>query len=77
MGEESERAMSREQFYVTVSRGRSAMRLYTDNRSAVLDAIGVSTRVALLRSSHSMREWKRLCPRGASAWLGIPRAWCA
>lgn len=42
MGQESERAMSREQFYVTVSRGRGAMRLYTDDREAIQEAIGMS-----------------------------------
>lgn len=34
--------MSREQFYVSVSRGRSAMRLYTDDKDAIQKAIGES-----------------------------------
>jgi len=42
MGRESVPAMSQEQFYVTVSRGRHAMRLYTDDKEAVRDAIGTS-----------------------------------
>lgn len=42
MGRHSLPAMSAEQFYVTVSRGREAMRLYTDDRQAVREAIGVS-----------------------------------
>jgi len=39
MGRESVPAMSQEQFYVTVSRGRKAMRLYTDDREEVRAAI--------------------------------------
>ncbi|WP_275785389.1 hypothetical protein [Pararhizobium gei] len=39
MGRESVPAMSSEQFYFTVSRGRHAMRLYTDDIDAVQDAI--------------------------------------
>jgi conjugative relaxase-like TrwC/TraI family protein len=39
MGNESLSAASREQFYVSVSRGREAVRLYTDDKEAMMDAV--------------------------------------
>jgi conjugative relaxase-like TrwC/TraI family protein len=42
MGRESIPAASQEQFYVSASRGRHAMRLYTDDRDAVRDAVAHS-----------------------------------
>ncbi len=39
MSSQSEIAITREQFYVTASRGRRAMRLYTDDKDAIRSAI--------------------------------------
>jgi conjugative relaxase-like TrwC/TraI family protein len=36
-------AASKEQFYVSVSRGREGVKLYTDDKSALLDAVGASS----------------------------------
>ena len=42
MSERSSPAMSSEQFYVTVSRGKSNVRIYTDDKDATLEAISKS-----------------------------------
>lgn len=42
MGNESMAAASREQFYVSVSRGREAVRLYTDDKAAMMEAVQAS-----------------------------------
>ncbi len=39
MGQDALAAASREQFYVSVSRGRESVRLYTDDKAAMLDAV--------------------------------------
>jgi hypothetical protein len=39
LGTESLAATNRQQFYVSVSRGREAVRLYTDDKAAVMDAV--------------------------------------
>ena len=39
LGSESFAAANRQQFYVSVSRGREAVRLYTDDKAGVLDAV--------------------------------------
>ena len=39
MGHEALEAASREQFYVSVSRGRESVKLYTDDKEAMLDAV--------------------------------------
>ena len=39
LGQESFAAANREQFYVSVSRGKEAVRLYTDNKSEMLEAV--------------------------------------
>jgi conjugative relaxase-like TrwC/TraI family protein len=39
LGSESLAAANREQFYVSVSRGREGVRLYTDDKDAVMDAV--------------------------------------
>jgi conjugative relaxase-like TrwC/TraI family protein len=39
VGQESFAAANKEQFYVSVSRGREAVRLYTDDKAAMLDAV--------------------------------------
>jgi len=39
LGSESLAAANREQFYVSVSRGREGVRLYTDDKAAMMDAI--------------------------------------
>ena len=39
LGHESLAATNRQQFYVSVSRGRDAVRLYTDDKAAMLDAV--------------------------------------
>jgi ATP-dependent exoDNAse (exonuclease V) alpha subunit len=42
LGSQSLAAANREQFYVSVSRGREAVRLYTDDKAAVIDAVKAS-----------------------------------
>jgi len=42
MGHESLSAASREQFYVSVSRGRESVRLYTDDKAAMMEAVQAS-----------------------------------
>jgi conjugative relaxase-like TrwC/TraI family protein len=42
MGNESLAAASREQFYVSVSRGQEAVRLYTDDKAAMMEAVQAS-----------------------------------
>lgn len=44
MGQDALAAASREQFYVSVSRGREAVRIYTDDTQAMLDAVRTSGR---------------------------------
>jgi conjugative relaxase-like TrwC/TraI family protein len=39
LGQESFSAANREQFYVSVSRGKEAVRLYTDDKAAMMDAV--------------------------------------
>jgi hypothetical protein len=39
LGSESLVAANREQFYVSVSRGREGVRLYTDDKAAMMDAV--------------------------------------
>ena len=39
LGQESFNAANREQLYVSVSRGKEAVRLYTDNKAAMMDAV--------------------------------------
>ncbi len=43
MGRETLTAVNREQLYVSVSRGREAVRIYTDDKPAMLDAIRTSS----------------------------------
>jgi conjugative relaxase-like TrwC/TraI family protein len=54
VGQESFAAANKEQFYVSVSRGKEAVRLYTDNKAAMLDAIKGSS--ARLSASELMQE---------------------
>jgi conjugative relaxase-like TrwC/TraI family protein len=42
MGQDALAAASREQFYVSVSRGRECVKLYTDDKEAMLDAVKTS-----------------------------------
>ena len=42
MGQESTPAIYGEQFYVTVSRGKQAVRIYTDDAQAIRQAVGAS-----------------------------------
>jgi hypothetical protein len=39
LGQESFAAANKEQLYVSVSRGREAVRLYTDDKAAMMDAV--------------------------------------
>jgi len=39
LGQESFAAANKEQFYVSVSRGKEAVRLYTDDKAAMMDAV--------------------------------------
>lgn len=54
-------ASSREQFYVSVSRGREGVKLYTDDKSALLEAVGASS--ARLSAVDLVKEEQRV--RGA------------
>jgi Viral (Superfamily 1) RNA helicase len=54
LGSESLAAANREQFYVSVSRGREGVRLYTDDKAAMMEA--VQGRGARLSASKLMRE---------------------
>jgi hypothetical protein len=54
LGAESFSAATREQFYVSVSRGREAVRLYTDNKAAMMDAVQSSA--ARLSATELMQE---------------------
>jgi AAA domain len=53
VGQESLMAANREQFYVSVSRGRSSVRLYTDDKTAMLAAVRASA--ARLSASEMMQ----------------------
>jgi hypothetical protein len=54
LGAESLVAANREQFYVSVSRGKEAVRLYTDDKTAMLDAVRASS--ARLSASELMQD---------------------
>jgi hypothetical protein len=54
LGQESFAAATKEQTYVSVSRGREAVRLYTDDKAAMLDAVQRSA--ARLSASELMRS---------------------
>ena len=43
MGQDSFAAVNRAQFYVSISRGRESVKLYTDDRQAMLDAVRSSS----------------------------------
>ena len=54
LGSESLAAANREQFYVSVSRGREGVRLYTDDKAAMIDAVQDSS--ARLSASELMQD---------------------
>jgi conjugative relaxase-like TrwC/TraI family protein len=54
LGSESLAAANRENFYVSVSRGREGVRLYTDDKAAMIDAVQGSS--ARLSASELMRD---------------------
>jgi ATP-dependent exoDNAse (exonuclease V) alpha subunit len=56
LGSESFAAANREQLYVSLSRGREAVRLYTDDKSAMLDAVRHSS--ARLSATELMQTHK-------------------
>ncbi len=60
LGQESFAAANREQFYVSVSRGREGLRLYTNDKAAMLDAIRESD--ARMSASELLDEPKRKPP---------------
>jgi conjugative relaxase-like TrwC/TraI family protein len=64
MGQESLGAANREQFYVSVSRGREAVRLYTDDKRALFDAVEKSgvrlSATELLKSEHTKATGARV-----------------
>ena len=53
LGSESLAAASREQFYVSVSRGREGVKLYTDDKAAMMEAVQASC--ARLSATELMR----------------------
>jgi hypothetical protein len=54
LGAESFAAANRQQFYVSASRGREAVRLYTDDKTAMMDAVQGSA--ARLSASELMQS---------------------
>jgi conjugative relaxase-like TrwC/TraI family protein len=54
LGSQSLAAANREQFYVSVSRGREAVRLYADDKAAMLDAVKASA--ARLSATELMQD---------------------
>ena len=63
VGHESFAAANKEQFYVGVSRGREAVRLYTDDKAAMLDAVkDSSARLSAteLMGSHGLKPKPRV-----------------
>jgi conjugative relaxase-like TrwC/TraI family protein len=60
VGQESFAAANKEQFYVSVSRGREAVRLYTDDKAAMLDAVKDS---GARLSASELLEKKQAKPR--------------
>jgi conjugative relaxase-like TrwC/TraI family protein len=65
LGHESFAAANREQLYVSLSRGREAVRLYTDDKAAMLDAVQGST--ARLSATELMEEEAQTPERKAAA----------
>ena len=63
LGSESLAAANREQFYVSVSRGREGIRLYTDDKAAMMDAVQGSS--ARLSATELMEEETRKTSRKA------------
>ncbi|MAS94912.1 MAG: conjugal transfer protein [Verrucomicrobiales bacterium] len=55
-------AASREQFYVSVSRGKERVQIYTDDRTALQEAVGISAkrRSALELAKATGRDWNAL-----------------
>jgi conjugative relaxase-like TrwC/TraI family protein len=68
LGSESLAAASREQFYVSVSRGKEAVRLYTDDKAAMMDAVQASSArlsaTELMQGDELKPKPKRKIPRG-------------
>jgi hypothetical protein len=55
LGSESLAAANREQFYVSVSRGREGVRLYTDDKAAMVAAVeGSSARLSATELMHGV-----------------------
>jgi hypothetical protein len=55
LGSDSFAAANREQFYVSVSRGREAVRLYTDDKEAMMDAVlGSAARLSATELMHGV-----------------------
>jgi ATP-dependent exoDNAse (exonuclease V) alpha subunit len=77
LGSESFAAANREQFYVSVSRGREAVRLYTDDKAAMMDAVqGSAARLSAtelleappMKSSHKAGIARRVIERVQRAY---------
>jgi hypothetical protein len=69
LGHESLAAANRQQFYVSVSRGREAVRLYTDDKEALRDAsFCTASRLSATELLHS-KSFKASKPGGATAKL--------
>lgn len=66
LGSESLAAANREQFYVSVSRGRHGVRLYTDDKDAVLDAVKNSG--ARLSAMELMQSPEAKPKRNSRSW---------
>jgi conjugative relaxase-like TrwC/TraI family protein len=65
LGSESFAAVNREQLYVSLSRGREAVRLYTDDKAAMMEAVQGST--ARLSATELMEEEEQTPERKAAA----------
>jgi hypothetical protein len=67
LGQECFSAANREQFYVSVSRGKEAVRLYTDDKAAMMDAVQDSA--ARLSATELMQQQVPPKPKRNSSFM--------
>jgi conjugative relaxase-like TrwC/TraI family protein len=75
LGSESLAAASREQFYVSVSRGREGVRLYTDDKAAMMEAVQASSaRLSATELMRGVHFQPRTKPADAANHVAVRRA---